>query len=288
MTALLQVLEHLEQGTAEWLALRKTKITATDAAVIMGASPYKTRLELYHEKLSDEPPKPPNERMKRGTDLEPVARDLFILKSGMTMHPVVLVNDWTMASLDGISQCGNFVLEIKCPGKKDHDVALSGKIPDHYYPQLQHQMYVSGVQLAYYFSFDGFDGVTVEVKRDDEYIERMITEEFKFYMHLQQKTPPPPIGDEYTERNDELWQECALKWKSLSQRIKILEAEEEEARKQLIFLSGESNTKGAGISLCKVVRKGTVDYPKMIKKMDIADSVVEEFRKPSSTSWRLT
>ena len=30
------VISNVEQGSQEWLALRKTKITATDASVIMG------------------------------------------------------------------------------------------------------------------------------------------------------------------------------------------------------------------------------------------------------------
>src|ERR1700752_2200587 len=109
---------NVEQGTQERLELRKTKITATDAIVIMGASNWKTKVHLYHEKLSNDPPMPSNERMKRGIDLEPVARDLFTIQTGIFMEPKVIVKDWTMASLDGISELGQCILEIKCPGEK--------------------------------------------------------------------------------------------------------------------------------------------------------------------------
>lgn len=274
----------LEQGTPEWHALRKTKITATDASVIMGASHWKTRIQLYHEKLSNDAPTPPNERMQRGIDLEPVARDLFILNHGYICQPCVVVNDWAMASLDGIDETGKILVEIKCPGEKDHAVALSGKVPDHYYPQLQHQMWVCDVQEMYYFSFDGVDGVTVKVKRDDEYVEKMINEEYKFFMCLQQKTPPEPSEGDYIERNDDIWQQCASQWTSVTSQIKELEKEEEELRKQLIFLSGESNSKGAGISLCQVVRKGNVDYAKIpeLKGVDL-----DKYRKGSINSWRI-
>lgn len=129
----------MEQGSPEWLALRKTKITATDASVIMGANPWKTKSQLYQEKLSDDPPKPPNARMQRGVVLEPIARALFCFKTGHHMIPKVIVRGWAMASLDGINDRDE-ILEIKCPGEKDHSLAMRGQIPEHYFPQLQHQM----------------------------------------------------------------------------------------------------------------------------------------------------
>jgi len=110
--------------------------------------------------------------MREGLRLEPIARELFAIQNGIEMFPRVVVNDWAMASLDGMSECGKYIVEIKCPGEKDHLLALQGKIPEHYYPQLQHQLYVTGLQSIFYYSFDGTDGVTIVVKRDDAYIEK--------------------------------------------------------------------------------------------------------------------
>lgn len=179
----------LVQRTDEWLALRKTKITATDACVIMGVNPWKTSYRLLEEKLGYVETGPINERMQRGIDLEPVALDLFNIKTGLEMEPCVVFHpdhDWMMASLDGITKYGPNVLgdnivEIKCAGKVDHGAALKGKVPKKYYPQLQHQLAVTGLDMAHYFSFDGIDGVILEVKRDDEYIEKMIEAEKRFY-----------------------------------------------------------------------------------------------------------
>ena len=276
---------ELVQGSAEWHALRKTKITATDASIIMGASHWKTRIQLYHEKLSNDPPPPPNERMQRGLDLEPVARDLFNIKTGLEMQPAILVKDWAMASLDGMDEKIGCILEIKCPGEKDHNLAIARKVPDHYFPQLQHQMYVADMDFEYYFSFDGMDGVIVEVKRDDEYIEKMIIEEKKFYDCLMNKIPPEPDEGDYIERDDNEWEQCASKWKSVTNSIKELEREQEDLRKHLILLSGESNTKGAGLSLCQIQRMGNVDYSKIpqLKGIDL-----DCYRKQSINSWRIT
>jgi putative phage-type endonuclease len=282
MSALLE----LEQGTPEWLDFRKTKITATDAVVIMGASHYKTKLQLYKEKKSEEHLNFTNEAMQRGIDLEPIARDLFCLKTGHKMVPKVVVKDWAMASLDGINDW-NEILEIKCPGAKVHSIALAGKVPDHYFAQLQHQMYVCDSKRAFYYSFDGFDGITIECPRDDDYIEKMIIEEKKFYDCLMNDTPPEPDESDYVDRDDELWRHWAARQIEIVDKIKHLEDQDAECREQLVFLSNDSNCRGGGISLCKVTRKGNVDYSKMIKELALDDDFVDKFRKPSSTSWRI-
>ncbi len=184
----------VEQGSASWHALRKRKITATDAVIIMRESPWKTPANLYYEKISDSPPGIPNQRMQRGLDLEPIARDLFISQKGFIIQPAVVVKDWAMASLDGISAALTVIVEIKCPGARDHSLAMDGIVPDHYRAQLQHQMYVTGLPETYYFSFDGKNGIALNVKRDDEYIERMVIEEKKFYENLMLRIPPEKEG----------------------------------------------------------------------------------------------
>ena len=279
-----EILRDLEQGTKEWLSLRTTKITSTDSSVIMGASHWKTKIQLYHEKLSDNVVNFVSERMKRGTDLEPIARELFTIQNGIEMFPRVVVKDWAMASLDGMSECGKYIVEIKCPGEKDHSMALEGRIPEHYYPQLQHQLYVTSLQSIFYYSFDGTDGVTIVVKRNDEYIEKMIEEENKFYQCIVNKTPPEPAENDYIERDDELWNQCALQWKYITDQIKSLEKDEDHLRKQLIFLSADSNTRGKGISLCKIKRKGHIAYDKIpeLKGIDL-----DKYRKEPITTWRI-
>lgn len=284
MSAALQILT-LDQGTQEWFSLRKTKITATDSCVIMGTNHWKNRIQLYNEKISDSNNTFVNERMKRGIDLEPIARDLYNLKTGLNVKPSVVVKDWSMASLDGISECGKYLLEIKCPNNTDHLLALNGQIPAHYYPQLQHQIMVCDVNEMDYFSFDGIDGIIVKVKRDDAFIESMIQEELKFYECLINRKPPEPEKYDYIYREDDLWKQCATQWKIIVNEMKQMEKQEEELRKQLIFLSGESNSKGHGISLCQVQRKGNVDYTKIpeLKGIDL-----EKYRKPVTDSWRIT
>ena len=56
-------------------------------------------------------------------------------------------------------------------------------------------------------------------------------------------------------------------------------------RKQLIFLAGESNVKGGGITMCQIQRKGNVDYS-LIEELKGID--LDQYRKPSSFGWRIT
>jgi len=281
----LKILEELEQGSEIWLNLRKTKITSTDAAVIMGVSPWKTKLQLYHDKTSNALPSPANERMKRGLELEPIARDLFALKTGLMMRPCVMIrDDWAMASLDGRETFENSILEIKCPGDKDHEMARKGEVPSHYYPQIQHQIYVSGVEFCYYFSFDGFDGISIKIKKNEEYIAKLVEEEKKFYECLMKKIPPEISENDYMEREDLEWESLASRWKEINCSIKELEKEEEILRNQIISLAGESNTRGAGISLSSFQKKGNVDYSKI---PEISNIDLEKYRKPSTKIWRI-
>lgn len=183
----------LVQQSEEWLLLRKSKIGASDASTIMGVNPWKTKYQLWEEKISDTITTIKSERMQRGLDLEEMARELFTIKTGLVVQPDVRFSnnyEWMMASLDGIDVTNSHIVEIKCPGKRDHATAISGQIPEHYYPQLQHQMEVCNVDKMFYFSFDGLNGVIIEVDKNEDYIAELIEEERKFFHYMITKQPP--------------------------------------------------------------------------------------------------
>lgn len=272
------------QGTPEWRAFRKLHITATDSTIIMQTSKWKTPKQLYEEKICTiDFPSYTNERMQRGIDLEPIARACYESKVNTQFTPRIAVKEWAMASLDGVSDKGEIV-EIKCPGKKDHEIATLGNVPQHYYPQLQHQMYVCDVDKVDYFSFDGNDGVIVKVVRNDEYIKNMIEKELEFYMCLQNKTPPEE-EETYIERQDPVWEALANRWKNIKRKKKEVEEEEEAVRQELLKASGELNTKGFGLSFINVLRKGSIDYSQIPNLIGVD---LEQYRKPHSSSWRIS
>lgn len=185
------------QGSDEWLEWRKTRIGASDSAIIMGISPYKTAYRLWEEKMGAKDPDPINERMQRGIDLEPKARDAFEKLIGVSADPRVFEHQeypWMIASLDGfgkVQQGNTFAVEIKCNGNKNHQEAIDGRIPEHYQCQMQHQMAVTGLEWMYYFSFDGENGIVLTLPRNDNFIDNLIEKEKEFYQSMVTFCPPP-------------------------------------------------------------------------------------------------
>ena len=274
----------LIQGTPEWLALRRTKVTSSDAAIIMGMNPWENVLKLYENKLSGKQ-KPRTAAMDKGIRLEPIARAYYTEKTKRQMEPKVIIKDWAMTSLDGIASDGR-VLEIKCPGEKVHMMAKEGKVPDYYYPRIQHHMFLSDSGETDYMSYyeDDYTGevdvAIFTIERNQEFIDRMIPLEKEFWDCLESKTPPKLFND----RTDERWIILATEYLAATAKIAILETTAEAMKNELIQLAGESGARGAGISISKVERKGLVDYSR-IPQLNGID--LEEFRKPSSQYWKI-
>lgn len=278
----------LKQNTPEWLEARRNKLGASDAPIIMGISPWKTPYQLWEEKLGLGKDIPMNSYMQRGLYMEESARQCFERQTGLIVFPQVLYHDkyeWMMASLDGIDFSHKNIVEIKCPGNVDHGKALEGKVPDKYFPQLQHQMEVAGLDEAWYFSFDGIDGKAIKVYRDDKYAANMIKKEEIFWECVQNLEAPKFTERDFIEKNDELWIAACEEWKKCHNQLESLKDREEELRDTIIALSGRSNAKGGGVRLSRVVRKGSVDY-KSIPELREVD--LDKYRKSPIESWRLT
>ncbi len=275
------------QGSEEWLALRRTKITATDARVLMGVDPWKTKKQLYDEKLGIGQPKKQTYYMKRGLDLEDGIRDHLEHKYGSPLQKATVVRGWCLASLDAMSNDGNIIAEIKCPGKKDHDVAMKGQIPDKYYPQLQFSMYVTGVDFIYYESSDdGESSETVIVERNQSYIDDMLVKCREFYEMVLNEMPPQAEESDFVDRDDEMWISATDEYKKIKRDLIALQEREKSMKNQLIYYSMSKNSKGNGLSLQQVARKGVLDYGKLLKKLVGVD--IEQYRKPASSEWRIT
>lgn len=282
----------LLQQSNEWLEFRRQRIGASDAPVIMEVSPWKTAYQLWQEKLALVPQANYKSfAMERGINLENDARLLFTAETGISVKPLIYLsrdNDWGMASFDGVSEDGNHAVEIKCPGKEDHQKALNKQVPEKYIPQLQHQMQVLELDKIYYLSYDPSDEndlIHFTVNRDDKYIKAMIKKESEFWDCMQEVTPPKMSQRDYYERSDELWLALASEWKLINSQQKEFESKEKEARNMLISMSAGKNTTGGGIRLAKLVRKGNIDYANIpqLKEIDL-----EKYRKANSEFWKLT
>lgn len=276
----LEVLESLACGDPY---LRRSFIGASDAPAIMGVSPWKTKYRLWQEKCGLVSCEIPSEAMERGNRLEPIARSLFEEFIGVNVQPKRFFSekhDWMMASLDGIDDSGEIAVEIKCPGKYcDH-------VPDHYMPQLQHQMFVANLKEIYYFSYVEEQEIFIElVKRNDEYIDKLIKAETEFWECVKACTPPEMSNKDFIKREDKEWTDISDKWNYLKKMKEEILFEEEILKKQIIDLCEGFQCEGKGMKVQKILKKGSIDYSSIYELKDID---LEKYRKKDSEYWKIS
>lgn len=279
---------NVQQGTPEWLSWRKTVITATDCPAILGSSPWSTAYQCWQRKLGLLDEQPVNSSMERGRLLEPIAREAFIEEHGFDMQPAVVESDtleYLGASLDGLSKCGRYILEIKCGGHKLHSMAQEGKIPQYYQDQIQHQLLVTGAQKAFYYHFNGEEGVCVEVLPDMKFKETFLPIANKFWKCVFLNEPPELQALDYKDMSaDPLWEVYADGYREVLHKIKVLEEHKEQYREELLKLCGDQPCVGRGIKAIKTMVKGRVAYDE-IPEMQSVD--VEKYRKGPTTTWKI-
>lgn len=276
----------LEQGTSQWLSYRRNKIGGSDSSSIMQCG-FKTPYQLFLEKLGLYE-QPLTYAMKRGQELEPLARIKFKEITGIETLPVVVEHDersWQIASLDGLSNDGKVFVEIKTGGDAALERAKSGKISDSNYCQIQHQLEVTGLNMAFFFFFDGMDGYPIEIKRDDEYIHRLVEAEERFWNDLQDFKAPPLTDKDKVSIETEERLRMAQEWQEINKRMKEYEIRKKELEEAMISEAAHQNSVGGGIQITKVVRQGTVDY-KSIPELQGVD--LNQYRKGPSEYWRVT
>lgn len=277
---------QIMQNTEEWKEMRRTKIGASDAPVIMGVSPWRTPYQLWQEKLAMKSWKE-NSAMRRGHNLESKAIEKLEHLTGELFSPKVIFHrtyEWMMASLDGMNVEGNKIAEVKCAGKVDHEKAMNGEVPEKYIPQLQHQMEVAQVENAIYFSFDGDNGVIVNVYRDDKYIKKMLSKEKEFYECIQELIAPDLTEKDYEMKSSEIWNEVSEEWKRISSQIFHLQKLEKGLRELLVRQCQDKNSIGNGITVSKILRKGNIDYSKVPELKNVN---LEQYRGENIEFWKI-
>ena len=277
----------MEQGTQEWKDFRRSKIGASDAAVILGMSPYKTKFELWEEKVLGKDQEQ-NSAMARGSALESEARECFEKLTNIPILPKVVIHterDWQMASLDGITFDGTIIVEIKCPNKEVHALAEKGSLPEYYMAQVQHQFAVTGALKGYYFSYNGKQGVLVEVFPDDKFIEKMLKEEEKFYNLMVNKEAPELTDRDFVVREEKSFLELMEEYKEVADEIDVLKLAQDGIRDKLIDLAAGKNSICSKGKMTRSICKGQVDY-KLVPELIGVN--LEPYRKPPCEKWRIT
>lgn len=273
-------IERLQQNTPEWHRWRLQGLGSSDAPVIMGEAPFRTRRFLWSVKTGLARETAGGPAARRGRALEPAARSVYERQTGIQMEPLCLVHErleWMRASLDGLSFDGSIALEIKCPwGMRDQPELREGRIPIHYYAQVQHLLEVSGARELHYWSFNGASGTLVRVQPDREYIARLIDAERTFWERVL-ASEWPDDGSELDLSADSRWRAAAFQYRAAKIRLDRATVEEQRARDQLKHLAAAQRTYGCGIEVLRSFRKGAVDYSTIPELRGVN---LEPYRKP--------
>lgn len=276
------------QGSEEWKEFRHTKITSTNAAVILGISTYETPSKLYRRKLGLEPEQETNYAMSEGSRLEPIALEAFIKEIGIEYSPKVVIcpeRPWQMTSLDGITKCGLWIVEIKC-SEKIYLNALNDVIDPIYIAQCHHHMSVCGLYSCYFFVYWDGKFVLKTILRDDVYMKNLIEKEEEFYGWMQNFQEPPLTAKDYKQIDDHEFEILAQKYLHYKCKEKFYEDEAFQCRLKLLELAENQSCMGRKFKITKYAEKGRINQKELQK--DHPEIPFESYRGNPIEKWRVS
>lgn len=279
-----------------WHAWRARHLGASDAPVIAAGrglcskpSWARSLHALWLEKTGQLPPQKSNFAMNRGRQYEETARLAYEARTGEMVSPCFGECEpfpELSASFDGMSLDGKTIVEIKVPSAKVHEMAKNGQVVDYYVPQIAHQALVAwgmpeswgNDKRAFFVSYDPDKDELVIVPVDMGELammaKRLLPCLLDFWQAVFEKRPP--LGDGM--------EPLAQAYLELVDRIGDLEGEKDALRAQLIELAEKQGgrAEGYGVSVIKSMVKGTIDYAKAARDLNID---FEPYRKQSKETW---
>ena len=180
------IIHNVEQGTDEWLNLRKGVATASNfSKIITSTGKESTTIDKYAFELATDSLLTKieagysNANMQRGNELEPLARQAYQEETFNLVKQCGFIT----------SDCGNFgyspdglvgddgLIEIKCPLGINHlNYFLDKKCPTAYYSQVQGGLFITGRKWCDFVSYhpDFTQPLFIfRVERDEEFITQL-------------------------------------------------------------------------------------------------------------------
>jgi len=176
------IIHNMEQGSDEWHAIRKGRMTASHAQEIgnngKGLDTYIFKIMAAYYS-SGEVDNFTNRHMERGNELEDQARSIYELENDVVVDQVgfIELDEFSGCSPDGlIADDGG--LEIKCHDDVGHFKLLTGKpIESKYLWQIQMSLLVTGRKWWDYMAYNpNFEQATIvrRIEPDKKFHDQLI------------------------------------------------------------------------------------------------------------------
>lgn len=209
----LVLVDTTDLSREEWLAYRRQGLGGSDAAAVLGISPFRTAMDLYYDKrgLPIEDDEGNWVAMEVGNLLEDLVARIFAKKTGlkiyrrkcMFQHPYY---HWMLADLDFLVELpdgSTAILECKTTNYNASDKwTYDGKpiVPVYYESQGRHYMAVTNLNRVYFCCLYGNNEDEVIIRhidRDMDYESELIALEEDFWLNnVQAQVPPPYFEDD--------------------------------------------------------------------------------------------
>lgn len=193
----------------EWLKWRQKGIGGSDVASALGLSPYRTKRELYYDKVGIAPVVDGEDKsitFQIGHLLEDVVAQIFAKKTGfsvyqdqtMYQHPLF---PFMLADVDRfitLPDGTKAILECKTAHYDTQFLWANEGVPRHYEMQVRHYMSVMNINVAYIaclFSNSEKDFVWRKIERDLDEEEATIMELQDFWQRYVCNRVEPPLNE---------------------------------------------------------------------------------------------
>lgn len=268
---------NLEQGSQEWLEYRKSKFNASETSALFGCG-FVSKFELAKIKFENKE-QYQSEKMKAGQQVEKLVRSIAQDINGCKFTPCVCVweeDERFSASLDGINDKGDVVLECKYSQYEKEYVGENSKPTEKYYLQVQHQLMVSGADMCLFIAMgDNGEYEYCYVYPDKKTQEEIVKAWSKFIKDYENGEFSQPLPPSLEPKCNEL-REIMAKKKELELKEKELKSEiQDEA--YLLYGDGLQKAVGYGVTISKVVTNRQ-DYKGFLKSknLEVSDEFISE------------
>ena len=203
---MMKLVSTLNLPREEWLRYRKQGIGGSDAGAICGFNPYRTAMQVYYDKTSDEIEDIDSEAMRQGRELEDYVAKRFVEKTGKKVRRANAMfydesNPFMLADVDRMIVGENAGLECKTVSPYMAEHWKDDKVPLSYQMQCYHYMSVCTADRWYVAALIyGREFKVYILERDEEVIANLIRLEENFWNnYVQKRVLPEPDGSKLAD-----------------------------------------------------------------------------------------